>query len=331
MLPPLARRALLGATLAIPALRGVAAQSFPDKPIRLLVPFPPGGPVDLSARIVAQALSEELKTSVVVENRSGAGGVVGTDAVAKAQPDGYTLGFSSTGAVAVNVTLMPNNPYDSRKDFAPVSIVAGVPTLLCVNPKLPARSVAELVALAKARPGRLNFGSSGPGGTPHLSGERFKIATATNIAHVPYRGAAPAVTALLADEVEVTFLDLPVLLPHVREGRLRALAVTSPQRSPALPDVPTTAEAGFPGVEATGWFGVQAPARTPRPIVEKLGAAIDAIIAEPETWARLADLGGMKPGLTPNGGTSPAAFEAFVAAEVTKWGEVVRRSGARVE
>ncbi|MCR0982555.1 Bug family tripartite tricarboxylate transporter substrate binding protein [Roseomonas populi] len=325
MVPPLARRALLGAALAAPALRGAAAQSFPDKPIRLLVPFPPGGPVDLSARIVAQALSEELKTSVVVENRSGAGGVVGTDAVAKAQPDGYTLGFSSTGAVAVNVTLLPNNPYDSRKDFAPVSIVAGVPTLLCVNPKLPARSVAELVALAKAQPGRLNFGSSGPGGTPHLSGERFKLATGANIAHVPYRGAAPAITALLADEVEVAFLDLPVLLPHVQEGRLRALAVTSPQRSPALPEVPTFAEAGVQGMEIENWYALLAPAGTPPDRVARLHAATAAAMARPATANQFISQGARIIVSRPDEALS------FIREEVGRWGEVVRAAGVKAD
>ncbi|WP_424138053.1 Bug family tripartite tricarboxylate transporter substrate binding protein [Roseomonas chloroacetimidivorans] len=327
MVLPLTRRALLAAALAAPALRpfGAAAQSFPDKPIRLLVPFPPGGPVDLSARIVAQALSEELKASVVVENRSGAGGVVGTDAVAKAQPDGYTLGFSSTGAVAVNVTLMPNNPYDSRKDFAPVSIVAGVPTLLCVNPKLPARSVAELVALAKAQPGRLNFGSSGPGGTPHLSGERFKLATGANIAHVPYRGAAPAITALLADEVEVAFLDLPVLLPHVQEGRLRALAVTSPQRSPALPDVPTFAEVGVQGMEIENWYALLAPTGTPPDRVARLHAATAAAMARPATANQFTSQGARIIV------SRPDEALAFIREEVGRWGEVVRAAGVKAD
>ncbi|SHI67613.1 Tripartite-type tricarboxylate transporter, receptor component TctC [Roseomonas rosea] len=319
------RRGLLGASLALPALRpsGVLAQSFPDRPIRLIVPFPPGGPVDLSARIVAQALSEELKSPVVVENRSGAGGVVGTDAVAKAAPDGYTLGFSSTGAVAVNVTLMPNNPYDSRKDFAPVSIVAGVPTLLCVHPQLPARSVAELVALAKARPGRLNFGSSGPGGTPHLSGERFKLNTGVNIAHVPYRGAAPAITALLANEVEIAFLDLPVLLPHVQEGRLRALAVTSAQRSPALPDVPSFAEAGVSGMEIENWYAILAPAGTPAERVARLHGATAAAMAKPATAGQFTSQGARIIV------SKPDEALAFIRDEVGRWAEVVRAAGVK--
>jgi len=327
MVLPVPRRALLGAVLVAPALRpsSAAAQSFPDRPIRLIVPFPPGGPVDLSARIVAQALSEELKSSVVVENRSGAGGVVGTDAVAKAPPDGYTLGFSSTGAVAVNPTLMPNNPYDSRRDFAPVSIVAGVPTLLCVNPKVPARSVAELVTLARARPGRFNFGSSGPGGTPHLSGERFKLNTGVNITHVPYRGAAPAITALLGDEVEMAFLDLPVLLPHVQEGRLRALAVTSPQRSSALPDVPTFAQAGVNGMEIENWYAILAPASTPPERVARLHAATAAAMARPVTSGQFTSQGARIILSRPDEALS------FIRDEVDRWGEVVRAANVKAD
>jgi tripartite-type tricarboxylate transporter receptor subunit TctC len=321
------RRALLGASVAstlLPRARAVA-QAYPSRPVRLVVPFPPGGPVDLAGRIVAQALSEELKASVVVENRAGAGGVVGTDAVAKAAPDGYTLGFSSTGAVAVNVTLVPNNPYDSRKDFAPVSVVAGVPTLLCVHPSSPARTVSELVALAKSRPGDLNFGSSGPGGTPHLSGERFKLGTGTNIAHVPYRGAAPAVTALLAQEVEMTFLDLPVLLPHVQDGRLRALAVTSPARFPGLPDVPTFAEAGVDGMEIENWYAILAPAGTAPDRVTRLHAATAAAFTKPEVARQFTSQGARLIM------SQPDEALTFIRAEVERWGDVVRTAGVKVD
>jgi tripartite-type tricarboxylate transporter receptor subunit TctC len=321
------RRALLGTSLAsilLPA-SGARAQAYPSRPVRLIVPFPPGGPVDLAARIVAQALSEEMKASVVVENRAGAGGVVGTDAVAKAAPDGYTLGFSSTGAVAVNVTLMSNNPYDSRKDFAPVSVVAGVPTLLCVHPSLPVRTVPELVALAKSKPGDLNFSSSGPGGTPHLSGERFKLRTGANIAHVPYRGAAPAVTALLAQEVEMTFLDLPVLLPHVQEGRLRALAVTSPARFPGLPEVPTFTEAGVNGMEIENWYAILAPAGTAADRVARLHAATAAALAKPEVARQFTSQGARLIV------SQPDEALAFIRAEVERWGDVVRTAGVKVD
>ncbi|HWX50937.1 MAG TPA: tripartite tricarboxylate transporter substrate binding protein [Roseomonas sp.] len=321
------RRALLATALAAPALRpsGAAAQSFPDRPIRLVVPFPPGGPVDTAARITAAALTEALKSSVVVENRSGAGGVVGTDAVAKAEPDGYTLGFSSTGAVAVNVTLLPNNPYDPRKDFAPVSIVAAVPSLLVVNPEVPARNVAELVALAKSRPGRLNFGSAGPGGTPHLAGELFKLRSGINITHVPYRGAAPAITALLAKEVDLAFLDLPVLLPHVQEGRLRPLALTSAQRSPALPDTPTFAEGGLDGMEVENWYAVLAPAGTPPERVKRLHAAIAAVMAQPATAKQFTSQGARIVA------SPPEEAMAFIRGEVERWAEVIRAADVRLD
>ena len=321
------RRALFAAALAAPALRpsGAAAQSFPDRPVRLVVPFPPGGPVDTAARITAAALTEKLKSSVVVENRSGAGGVVGTDAVAKAEPDGYTLGFSSTGAVAVNVTLLPNNPYDPRKDFAPVSIVAAVPSLLVVNPEVPARNVAELVALAKSRPGKLNFGSAGPGGTPHLAGELFKLRTGINITHVPYRGAAPAITALLVKEVDLAFLDLPVLLPHVQEGRLRPLALTSAQRSPALPDTPTFAEAGLDGMEVENWYAVLAPAGTPPERVKRLHAAIAAVMAQPATAKQFTSQGARLVASPPEEATT------FIRGEVERWAEVIRAADVRLD
>ena len=319
------RRTFLTAALAAPLLcpSRVAAQVYPDRPIRLIVPFPPGGPVDLSARIVAQALGEELRSPVVVENRSGAGGVVGTDAVAKAAPDGYTLGFSSTGAVAVNVTLLPNNPYDSRKDFAPVSVVAGVPSLLVVHPDVPARSVGELIALAKSRPGKLNFGSSGPGGTPHLASELFKLRAGIDITHVPYRGAAPAITALLAKEVELAFLDLPVLLPHVQEGRLRALGVTSPQRSPALPDVPIFAEAAIGGMEVENWYALLAPAGTAPERVARLHAATDAAIARPAMARQFTGQGARVIV------SRPQDALPFIRDEVERWAEVVRTAGVK--
>jgi tripartite-type tricarboxylate transporter receptor subunit TctC len=325
----LKRRALLAAPLAAPLLaapflpRPAAAQGYPDRPIRLVVPFPPGGPVDLSARILGAALTEELHGSVVVENRSGAGGVVGTDAVAKAAPDGYTLGFCSTGAVAVNVTLLPNLPYDSRRDFAPVSIVAGVPSLLVVHPDVPARSVQDLIALAKRQPGKLNFGSTGPGGTPHLAAELFRLRAGIDIAHVPYRGAAPAITALLAKEVDFAFLDLPVLLPHVQEGRLRALGVTSRERSPALPAVPTFAEAGIPGVEVENWYALLAPAGTPAEVVRRLHDAVAAVMKRPATARQFGDQGARIII------SSPEEAKSFIAAEVARWGEVVRAAGIK--
>ncbi len=312
---------VLSATALTPAT--APAQSYPDRPIRLVVPFPPGGPVDTAARILAAALAEPLRQTVVVDNRSGAGGVLGTDAVAKAAPDGYTLGFSSTGAVAINVTLLPNTPYDPRRDFAPVSIVTAVPSLLAVNPSVQARSVQDLVAQARRKPGSLNFGSAGPGGTPHLAAELFKLRAGVDIAHVPYRGAAPAVTALLAGEVDLVFLDVPVLLPHVQDNRVRPLAVTSRERSPALPEVPTFAEAGVNGMEVENWYAVLAPAGTPPDRVRALHAAITAAMARPEVRRQFTDQGARVVGSTPE------ESAAFIRDEVTKWAEVVRVSGAR--
>jgi tripartite-type tricarboxylate transporter receptor subunit TctC len=318
--------AAVAAALALPTVLTPAtavAQTYPDRPVRLIVPFPPGGPVDTAARILAAALAEPLRQTVVVDNRSGAGGVIGTDAVAKAAPDGYTLGFSSTGAVAINVTLLPNTPYDPRRDFAPVSVVAAVPSLLAVNPSVQARNVQELVALARRKRGSLNFGSAGPGGTPHLAAELSKLRAGIDIAHVPYRGAAPAVTALLAGEVDLVFLDVPVLLPHVQDNRLRPLAVTSRERSPALPDVPIFAEAGVNGMEVENWYAVLAPAGTPPDRVRALHAAITTAMARPEVRRQFTDQGARIVGSTPEESTG------FIRDEVAKWAEVVRISGAK--
>lgn len=354
MTTPLPRRTLLGHSLGAAALstlpaagpamaQGSAtpgsatpgsaapAANWPTRPVRFIVPFTPAGTTDIAARVIAPRLQERLGQPFPIENRAGAGGNIGSDAVAKAEPDGYTILMQTVSSGAINYALYGSEMGYKPQDLASVGLVIKVPNVIFVTPALPVKTLAELVALAKREPGKLNIGSSGAGTSLHMTGELLKLEAGINLTHVPFRGAGPMLAEIMSGRIEVGVDNLPSAIGHIRDGRLRPLAVTTPVRSEALPDVPTTAEAGFPGVEATGWFGVQAPARTPRPIVEKLGAAIDAIIAEPETWARLADLGGMKPGLTPNGGTSPAAFEAFVAAEVTKWGEVVRRSGARVE
>ncbi|MBX9700419.1 MAG: tripartite tricarboxylate transporter substrate binding protein, partial [Acetobacteraceae bacterium] len=224
----------------------------------------------------------------------------------------------------------PRMPY-RPDDLAGAGLMLRVPNLIFVTNALPVRTLAELVDYAKARPGRLNNGSSGNGTSLHLTGELLKTVAGIDMQHVPFRGSGPMLQEVIAGRIEVAVDNLPSVIGHVREGRLRALALTSTERSPALPDVPTTAEAGFPGVEATAWFGVKFPARTPRPIVERIGREIDAVVKEPETARRIADLGGMKPGLTPDGGTTPAAFEAFIRAEIAKWGEVVRKSGATVD
>ncbi|MBK1662434.1 Bug family tripartite tricarboxylate transporter substrate binding protein [Paracraurococcus ruber] len=328
---PTRRTTLLAAAglLAAPALR--AQPAWPARTIRLIVPFTPAGTTDIAARILAERLTPRLGQQVIVENRPGAGGNVGGEFVVKADPDGHTLLMGTVSSGAINYSLygakMPYRP----EDLANAGLMLQVPNAIFVANALPVRSLAELVDYVKARPGRLNHGSSGIGTSLHLTGELLKTVAGLDMQHVPFRGAGPMLQEVIAGRIEVAVDNLPSVIGHLREGRLRPLAVTTAERSPALPDVPTTAEAGFPGVQATAWFGVQAPARTPKPIIDRLGAEIDAAVKEPETRARIADLGGMKPGLTADGGTSPEAFERFVRAEIVKWTEVVRKSGATAE
>jgi tripartite-type tricarboxylate transporter receptor subunit TctC len=267
----------------------------------------------------------------VVENRPGAGGNIGNDVVAKADADGHTLLMQTISGGAINYSLygarMPVKP----EDLAAVGLMLRVPNAIFVNPSLPVRTLRELVDYAKARPGQLNIGSSGAGTSLHMTGELLKLEAGIDMTHVPFRGAGPMLQEIIAGRVEVGVDNLPSVIGHLREGRLRPLAVTTKERTPAMPDVPTTAEAGFPGVEATAWFGLQAPARTPAAALQRYSAELNQIIREPDMQRRIADLGGMAPALTPDGGTSPETFEAFIRAEIAKWGEVVRRSGARVE
>ncbi|MBD0271291.1 MAG: tripartite tricarboxylate transporter substrate binding protein, partial [Acetobacteraceae bacterium] len=291
------RRTLAAAALAasIPARSrpqpAAGGAGFPSRPLRLVVPFPPGGPNDLIGRVLAQKLSALLGQPVVVENRSGSGGVVGTDAVAKAAPDGHTVAVTSAGALAIAPNLVASMPYQVGRDLAPVALVATVPELLAAHPSVPANSLAELVAHAKASPGRLNFASSGNGSMPHLAGEALRFAAGVEIVHVPYRGAAPAVTDLVAGQVQVMFADLPVLLPQVRSGALRAIALAGRERAPLLPEVPTTAEAGMPQVLAENWYGLVAPARTPDPVLAALRDATARALRDPEVEATLRDQG----------------------------------------
>jgi tripartite-type tricarboxylate transporter receptor subunit TctC len=336
---PISRRAAIGAALASPALlqghahaQGAGAGAWnPNRPIRLVVGFPPAGTTDIAARLLAEPLGRRLGTQVVVENRPGAGGNIGNDVVAKAEPDGLTLLMQTISGGAINYALygarMPIKP----EDLAAVALMIRVPNAIFVNPQLPVNTLAELVAYAKARPGVLNHGSSGAGTSLHMTAELLKLEAGIDMTHVPFRGAGPMMQEIIAGRVEVGVDNLPSVIGHLREGRLRPLAVTTKERTPAMPEVPTTAEAGLPGVEATAWFGVQAPARTPAHILKRISDEVNVIIREPDMQRRLADLGGMAPNLTPDGGTSPETFDAFVKAEITKWGEVVRRSGARVE
>jgi tripartite-type tricarboxylate transporter receptor subunit TctC len=332
----LSRRAALAvpfaATLST-ALSGTArAQgSWPTRPVRVVVPFTPAGTTDVAARILCERLQARLGQPFTVENRAGAGGNVGSDYVAKAEPDGYTLLMQTISSGAINYTLYGDRMPYKPEDLAEVGLVIRVPNVIFVNNSLPTRTLQELVAYAKANPNKLNIGSSGAGTSLHVTGELLKMEAGISMTHVPFRGAGPMMAEVMAGRVEVAVDNLPSVIGHLRDGRLRPLAVTTKERTPALPDCPTTAEAGLPGVEATAWFGLQAPARTPRAIVERIGAEIDAIVKEPATKARFADLGGMMPDLTPDGGTTPAAFTTFVRAEIRKWGDVVRKSGATVE
>jgi tripartite-type tricarboxylate transporter receptor subunit TctC len=320
----LLRRFALGASLALVAV-WASAQTYPVKPIRIVVPFPPGGATDILARDVAQKLTEAWGQQVIVDNRPGAGGNIGSELVAHSAPDGYTLEMGTVGTHAINASLSAKMPYDHVKDFAPVILVAGVPNVLVVNNAVPANSVAELIAYAKANPGKLNFASSGNGTSIHLSGELFKVMAGVQMTHIPYKGSAPALQDLLGGQVQLMFDNLPPSLPQIKAGKVRALAVTSLTRAPALPDVPTVAESGLPGFEASSWFGILAPAGTPPAIVAKLNAEIAKWLATPEAKEQLA-----KQGANAAGGT-PEDFAKHIAAETAKWAKVVKDSGAKID
>jgi tripartite-type tricarboxylate transporter receptor subunit TctC len=298
----------------------VAAQDFPSKPIKLIVPFPPGGPNDIIARVVGQRMTELTKQPIVIENRSGQAGVLGTDAVAKAAPDGYTIGIVSASALVIN-PFMEKVPYDVVKDIAPVTLNVTVPEMLVVASNVPANNMAELIALAKAQPGKLNFASAGIGGLPHLAGELFKLTAKLDIVHVPYRGAAPAINDLLGQQVQMTFLDLPVILPHIKAGTLRPIALGAPVRSPTAPDVPTTAEVGMPDLLIENWYGMIAPGGTPEKIVAALNRITNEAMADPGVKAKLGDQG-----LTVAGDT-PEHFRGFIESESKKWAKVIKDAG----
>jgi tripartite-type tricarboxylate transporter receptor subunit TctC len=304
--------------LLLPA--SAAAQDFPSKPIRLIVPFPAGGPNDIIARVVGQRMSELIKQPVLIDNRGGQAGVLGTHAVAKANPDGYTIGITSASSLAISPS-MEKVPYDARKDFAPVTLIVTVPEMLVVASNVPAKNMDELVALAKAQPGKLNFASSGPGSLPHLAGELLKLTAKIDVVHVPYRGAAPAINDLLGQQVQMTFLDLPVILPHIKGGTLRPIALGAPQRAPTAPDVPTTAEVGMPGLRIENWYGMLAPAKTPEQIVTTLNRIANEAMADPGVKQKLADQG-----LTVAGDT-PEHFRGFIDAEIEKWAKVIKDAG----
>ena len=309
---------LLGGTSAL-------AQAYPTKPVTIIVPFAAGGTTDILARIIGQALTAELGQSVVVDNRAGAGGNFGGQAAAKAAPDGHTLFMGTVGTHAINASLYKKMPFDPVKDFAPLTRVANVPNLLVANPAQPYKSVKDLIAYAKANPGKVNFGSSGNGSSIHLSGELFKSLAKVDMQHVPYKGSAPAVTDLLGNQIDIMFDNMPSAIQHVRSGKLAPLAVTTAKRSPELPNVPTIAEAGVPGYEATSWFGMFAPAGTPAPVLAKLNAAIVKLLAQPDVKKKINEQGAEVYSETPE------QFAAFIQAESVKWGKVVKESGASLD
>lgn len=315
--------AFLGSAAVIAS--SAMAQDYPVRPVALVVPFPAGGPTDLFARQIGFELSKSLGQQVVVENRPGAGGIIGSQAVARAAPDGYTLLMATTGTHAINATLYSRLGYDPVRDFAPVSTVSHASNLLVVNPNVPARNVKELVALAKSKPGKLTVASSGNGTTIHLSAEMFKAMTQTDMLHVPFKGSAGALIELIAGRVDVMFDNFATAWPHVKAGKLHALAVTDSRRLRAAPDLPTVAEAGVPGYEATVWFGVLAPAGTPEAVVKRLNAEIRKVLDSAAVKEKFAAEGAEPFPL------SPAEFSDLIKADIVRWGEAVKRSGARVE
>ena len=302
----------------------IAQQNYPSKPIRLIVPFAPGGGNDFLARLVGQKLSERLGQQFVVDNRAGASGIVATDLVAKAAPDGYTLLLGFVGPLALNPNL-EKVPYNPVRDFAAASLLASSYHILVVHPSVPARSVKELIALAKARPGEINYASSGSGATLHLVGELFKSAAGINITHIPYKGAGPAAIAVISGEAQMMFSSTTAVIQHMRANRLAALAVTSPNRSPLAPEVPTLVESGLRGVEVGSWYALLAPAATPREIITRLHAEIVRLAAMPDYRQQL-EKQAFEP-LT----SSPEQFPAFVKAELEKWGKVIKTAGVKSE
>lgn len=315
-------------TLIVVALSCAAASAlaeYPDKPVKIIVPYPPGGTTDILARVIAQRLSERLKQSFIVENRAGASGAIGTQAVANSPADGYTLCMGTIGTHGINSALLKNLPYDAVKDFAPITIVGITPNVLTVHPSVPAKNLQELLALARAKPGSLNFGSTSPSGSPRMAGELFKTMANIDIAHIPYKGAGPMLIDLVGEQIQMGFDNMPSSIGHIRSGKLRAIAVTTTKRWPGAPDVPTMAESGLPGYEVSAWFGLLAPASTPKPVVDLLYKNIGDILKQPDMVKQLFELGAEP------GGNTPEAFARYIAADVEKWTRVVAATGVKVE
>jgi tripartite-type tricarboxylate transporter receptor subunit TctC len=319
------------AAIAFLALAGVlsgaaqAEDAYPGKSIRLIVPFPPGGTTDIVGRLFADRLGKELGQTIVVENRGGAGGSIGSGAVASAAPDGYTLGIATVSTHGINPAVYPALPFDAEKDFTPISNLAAVPNIMTINPKVGVKNMAEFIKLAKSEPGKLTYASAGNGSVSHMMGELFKSASGTSLVHVPYRGVGPALNDVLAGQVDVMYDNLPSTLPHVQSGRLIALAVAAPERVKALPSVPTFAEVGLPAVNDASWFGLVGPAKLPKAVVDKLNAAVVKAEADPDVQARLAALGAAPVG------NSPDAFAKQISAEIAKNKRVAAEAHIKVD
>ena len=318
------RPGMAGLALTLAAALPALAE-FPDRAIKIIVPYPPGGTSDLLARVVAPRLGERLKQTVVIENRAGAGGVIGSAVVAKSPADGYTLLLGTIATHGILPVLQKPAPYDAVKDFAPVTLLASTPNVLVANPSAPVRNLADLLALARAKPGSVNFGSTSLGGSPHMSGELLKTMAQIDIVHVPYKGGGPMLIDLMGGQIPVGFDNLPSSINHIRAGKIRALAVTTAKRWPGAPEIPTMAEAGVPGYEATAWFGLLAPANTPKPIVELLQRHVAAILRQPEVEKMLLEQGAEPVGNTPD------EFARLIAAELQKWNKVVAVTGVKLE
>lgn len=296
------------------------ATAYPTRPVRLIAPFPPGGSSDSLARIIAPELGRRLGQNVVVENRAGAGGNIGIEATARSAPDGYTIALASPGPIVVNVTLQPNLPYDPVKDLAPISLIADLPIVLVAHPSVAANSVRELIALERANPGQLSYASAGQGTTMHLSGELLNAMAGTKLVHIAYKGAGPAMTDIVGGQVQLGFLDLPSAAPHAKSGRIKILAIGNKKRTVTAPELPTIAEAGVPGYETSGWFGLVAPAGVPAPIIARLNAEIVEVMKNPDVRDRV-----LKIGIEPMS-TSAAEFADFIRSEIPKWAKAIERS-----
>lgn len=317
--------AICASFAAVSAFAQTAAATYPNKPVRLVHGFPAGGPADIFSRVIAQKLTEVMGQQVIVDSRPGAGSIIATEYVARAPADGYTAYLASSAILALYANLYSKLPYDLNRDFAPVTLAVAVPELLVVHPSLPTKTAKEFVALAKANPKQLIYGSTGNGNMPHLAMESFRIAAGINLLHVPYKGAAPAVADLLGGHVHATILDVPVLLPHAKSGKVRALSIATSKRSPALPDVPTMAEAGYPSVIADNWYGIIVAAATPKDIVSKLHASLVAALQAPETKQRMESQGANALS------SSPEELAAYMRNETIKWGKIIKTAGIKLD